>query len=81
MDGRINIPVATETPIGIMQPYRNLGGRFDLGWPHLCEVLSEHVTSVVREGSSLSGLNICNRPSERTTLAKLLHIPRRRKSS
>lgn len=36
--------------MGIMQPYRNLGGRFDLGWPHLCEVLSEHVTSVVREG-------------------------------
>ncbi|ODU50065.1 MAG: hypothetical protein ABS92_04205 [Thiobacillus sp. SCN 63-374] len=50
MDGRINIPVATETPMGIMQPYRNLGGRFDLGWPHLGEVLSEHVMSVVREG-------------------------------
>ncbi len=50
MDGRINIPVATETPIGIIQPFRNLGGCFDLGWPHLGEVLSDYVLSVVREG-------------------------------
>lgn len=50
MDGRINIPVATETPIGIIQPFRNLGGCFDLGWPHLGEALSDYVMSVVREG-------------------------------
>lgn len=50
MDGRINIPVATETPVGIIQPFRNLGGRFDLGWPHLGEVLSDYVMSVIREG-------------------------------
>ncbi|MEQ1661728.1 MAG: hypothetical protein ABL877_03445 [Thiobacillus sp.] len=50
MDGRINIPVATETPAGIIQPFRNLGGRFDLGWPHLGEVLSDHVMSIVRQG-------------------------------
>jgi hypothetical protein len=50
MDGRINIPVATETPIGIIQPFRNLGGCFDLGWPHLGEVLSDYVLSVVHEG-------------------------------
>ncbi|MBZ0068477.1 MAG: hypothetical protein K8F26_06645 [Thiobacillus sp.] len=50
MDGRINIPVATETPVGIIQPFRNLGGRFDLGWPHLGEVLSDYVLSVVRDG-------------------------------
>ncbi|MDX9707578.1 MAG: hypothetical protein RBT86_08365, partial [Azospira sp.] len=30
MDGRINIPVATQTPLGIIQPFRNLGGIFDL---------------------------------------------------
>ena len=34
MDGRINISVATGTPDGIIVPLRNLGGRFDLGWPH-----------------------------------------------
>ncbi|TSA22686.1 MAG: hypothetical protein D4R70_01330 [Betaproteobacteria bacterium] len=50
MDGRVNIPVATETPMGIIQPFRNLGGRFDLGWPHLGEVLFDYVMPRVREG-------------------------------
>ena len=47
MDGRINIPVATRTPPGIIQPFRNLGGRFDLGWPHLNETLAHHVSEIV----------------------------------
>lgn len=46
MDGRINIPVATHTPPGIIQPFRNLGGRFDLGWPHLNETLAHHVSEI-----------------------------------
>jgi hypothetical protein len=50
MDGRINIPIATNTPQGIIQPFRNLGGIFDLGWPHLGEVLSGHVQNVVSDG-------------------------------
>lgn len=50
MDGRINIPVATHTPLGIIQPFRNLGGMFDLGWPHLGEVLAGYVQRCVREG-------------------------------
>jgi len=50
MDGRINIPVATQTPIGIIQPFRNLGGMFNLGWPHLGEVLTGHVNDVVSTG-------------------------------
>ena len=50
MDGRINLPVATDTPVGIIQPFRNLGGRFDLGWPHLGEVFSKYVQSVLRQG-------------------------------
>jgi hypothetical protein len=50
MDGRINIPVATRTPTGIIQPFRNLGGMFDLGWPHLGEVLTSHVQGVVAAG-------------------------------
>ena len=50
MDGRINIPVATNTPLGIIQPFRNLGGIFDLGWPHLGEVLAGYVQRCVREG-------------------------------
>lgn len=50
MDGRINIPVATHTPIGILMPLRNLGGMFDLGWPHLGEVLSHHILRMTGTG-------------------------------
>ncbi len=50
MDGRINIPVATKTPAGIIQPFRNLGGIFDMGWPHLGEVLAQYVQRMVRSG-------------------------------
>ena len=50
MDGRINIPVATKTPPGIIQPFRNLGGMFDMGWPHLGEVLAQYVQRMVKNG-------------------------------
>lgn len=50
MDGRINIPVATCTPLGLIQPIRNIGGMFDLGWPHLGEVLASHVARMVAQG-------------------------------
>jgi hypothetical protein len=50
MDGRINIPIATNTPQGIIQPFRNLGGIFNLGWPHLGEVLASYVHNVVTDG-------------------------------
>lgn len=50
MDGRINLSLATQTPLGIVQPFRNLGGMFNLGWPHLGEVLVGYVHRVVRDG-------------------------------
>lgn len=50
MDGRVNLPVATRTPLGIIQPFRNLGGMFNLGWPHLGEVLSSYVQEHVNAG-------------------------------
>ncbi len=50
MDGRINMPVVTGAPPGIIQPFRNLGGMFDLGWPHLGEVMANHVQRMVRSG-------------------------------
>ncbi len=56
MDGRINIPVVTETPRGIVQPFRNLGGMFNLGWPHLGEVLAEYVQGVVIGGRRVLAL-------------------------
>lgn len=56
MDGRINIPLVTETPRGVVRPFRNLGGRFDLGWPHLGEVLAEYVQSMVVSGRRVLAL-------------------------
>ncbi len=50
MDGRINLSLATNTPSGIIQPIRNIGGRFDLGRPHFGEVLAKQVQSMVRQG-------------------------------
>jgi carbonic anhydrase len=35
MDGRINLPIATHTPTGINQLFRNLGSVFDVGWPYI----------------------------------------------
>lgn len=50
MDGRIHIPHATRTPLGIITPFRNLGGIFDLGWPYLGELVTEAVAEGIRSG-------------------------------
>ena len=50
MDGRLDLSVATSTPAGIVQPFRNLGGRFNLGWPYFGEVLADHVRDMVEQG-------------------------------
>lgn len=50
MDGRIHIPHATRTPLGIITPFRNLGGIFDLGWPYLGELLTDTVVDAAQAG-------------------------------
>lgn len=50
MDGRIHLPHATRTPLGILTPFRNLGGIFDLGWPYLGELLTDTVGEAIRAG-------------------------------
>lgn len=50
MDGRIHIPHATRTPLGIITPFRNLGGIFDLGWPYLGELLTDSVLDAAKAG-------------------------------
>lgn len=50
MDGRLNLSVATNMPAGIISPFRNLGGIFDLGWPHLGEVLANYVQDQIGAG-------------------------------
>lgn len=49
MDGRLNLSVATQTPPGHIQPLRNLGGVFNLGWPYLSEVLHKAVERASRD--------------------------------
>lgn len=43
MDGRLNLPFITGTEPGIVQPFRNIGGMFDHGWPHFGEVFRKWV--------------------------------------
>ena len=50
MDGRLHLPHATKTPLGIIQPYRNLGGIFDLGWPYLGDMLCEDIQQSLQSG-------------------------------
>jgi hypothetical protein len=50
MDGRLNIPTMTRMPLGIIRPYRNVGGYFDLGWPLLGEQLKDWVEYGIRKG-------------------------------
>ncbi|MEP4544978.1 MAG: hypothetical protein ABJ000_02290 [Saccharospirillum sp.] len=49
MDGRIHLPHATQTPLGIIRPFRNLGGIFDLGWPYLGDLLADMVSDSIRQ--------------------------------
>ncbi|NTW13406.1 MAG: hypothetical protein HGA31_00040 [Candidatus Moranbacteria bacterium] len=51
MDGRIHMPSVTHTPLGIMRPYRNIGGKFDLGWPLLNESFDRSVMKAVAHGN------------------------------
>ncbi|WP_043526430.1 hypothetical protein [Litchfieldella xinjiangensis] len=53
MDGRIHIPHATRTPLGIIRPFRNLGGIFHLGWPYLGEMLADTVAEATRAGNAV----------------------------
>jgi len=51
MDGRILLPTITHTPLGIIRPYRNIGGKFNLGWPLLNQSFDKLVMRNVREGN------------------------------
>lgn len=51
MDGRIHMPTVTQTPLGIMHPFRNIGGKFDLGWPLLNESFDRYVKKATAKGN------------------------------
>ena len=50
MDGRLNLPVITQTTVGIIQPFRNLGGKFELGWPFFQAILDQWVQYAISRG-------------------------------
>lgn len=50
MDGRLHLPVITQTALGIIQPFRNLGGKFDLGWPFFQVIIDQWVQYSISRG-------------------------------
>lgn len=53
MDGRIHLPTITHTPLGIIRPYRNIGGKFNLGWPLLNNSFDNLVIKSVSKGNQV----------------------------
>jgi len=51
MDGRLNLPLITKTPPGIIQPFRNIGGKFDFGWPWFGALVREWVEASIEKHS------------------------------
>ena len=51
MDSRVNFSLLTMIPSGVLQPWRNLGGRFDYGWPHFQELIRKWYEHTSRKGS------------------------------
>lgn len=50
MDGRLNLALMTKTPPGIIKPYRNIGGKFNLGWPFFGRLILEDIEYAVAKG-------------------------------
>lgn len=50
MDGRLNFAVMTGMPPGIIQPFRNIGGKFDLGWPFFGALIREWIEYAISRG-------------------------------
>lgn len=50
MDGRLHLPVMTQSALGIIQPFRNLGGIFNLGWPFFQATIDQWVDYSISRG-------------------------------
>lgn len=49
MDGRLNLPVYAKIPAGIIQPFRTMGGIFDLGDERLGKIIEEWVDYAIED--------------------------------
>ncbi len=56
MDGRLHLTMMSELPTGAVDPYRNIAGKFDLGWPKLCTDIKAKVTEASAKGQRLLAL-------------------------
>lgn len=56
MDGRLNLPLITNMPIGVIQPFRNIGGKFDLGSPYLGRLVLDAKERALKEGQRMLAL-------------------------
>ncbi len=51
MDGRVHFPNMTLTPIGIVKPFRAIGGKFDVFWPSFLGRMRHWVEAAIHQGS------------------------------
>lgn len=56
MDGRLNLPLITNMPVGVIQPFRNIGGKFDLGSPYLGRLVLDAKERALADGHRLLAL-------------------------
>ena len=50
MDGRVHFPIMTKTPLGIIQPFRAIGGKFEAWWPSFLGRLRFWVEEAIKNG-------------------------------
>lgn len=53
MDGRLNVSLMAEVALGIFEPYRTLGGAFDLGMPYFSGLVDASITRTVQFGGNV----------------------------
>jgi hypothetical protein len=51
MDGRVLFPSMTKTPVGIVKPFRAIGGKFEVWWPSFLGRVRHWVQKAVSVGS------------------------------
>lgn len=51
MDGRVLFPSMTQTPIGIVKPFRAIGGKFNIWWPSFLGRVRHWVEKAISIGS------------------------------
>lgn len=56
MDGRVNLPQITGAPLGKLHPFRNIGGKFELGDSYLSRLVLEEKSRAMADGRSTIAL-------------------------